>query len=132
MPRTMMAFVMKRVGEVGVVEKPVPRPRAQRCRGEDDGGDDLHVRHAHGRGAIGGRTCLTLGHEAVGVVAKFGSAVKGFREGDRVAVNAVTLCFQRETTSRNLSAFTGAGVFSSAARIHTVADFALWSGLNSP
>jgi threonine dehydrogenase-like Zn-dependent dehydrogenase len=31
-----------------------------------------------------------LGHEGVGVVAQLGSAVKGFREGDRVAVNAIT------------------------------------------
>ena len=51
-------------------------------------------------GAIGERTDLTLGHEAVGVVYKLGNTVKGFREGDRVAVNAITPCFQCENCLR--------------------------------
>ncbi len=51
---------------------------------------DTHTVH----GAIGERKDLTLGHEAVGVVAKLGSNVRGFREGDRVAVNAITPCFR--------------------------------------
>lgn len=100
MGRTMMAFVMRRVGEVGVMEKPVPDPgpndavvkttAAMICT------SDTHTV----AGAIGERTGLTLGHEAVGVVAKLGSAVKGFREGDRVAVNAITPCFQCENCQR--------------------------------
>jgi threonine dehydrogenase-like Zn-dependent dehydrogenase len=90
----MRAFVMQGVGRVAVVEKRVPDP----------GPNDAVVRttaalictsdcHTVG-GAIGDRTNLTLGHEAVGVVAKLGSAVTGFREGDRVAVNAITPCYQ--------------------------------------
>jgi threonine dehydrogenase-like Zn-dependent dehydrogenase len=100
MARTMMAFVMKRVGEVGVAEKPVPDPgpndavvkttTAMICT------SDTHTV----AGAIGERAGLTLGHEAVGVVAKLGSAVKGFREGDRVAVNAITPCFHCENCQR--------------------------------
>jgi isopropanol dehydrogenase (NADP+) len=72
------------------VEKPVPEPgpedavvktmRALVCT------SDVHTLH----GAIGERQNLTLGHEGVGVVARLGSAVKGFKEGDRVAVNAIT------------------------------------------
>jgi threonine dehydrogenase-like Zn-dependent dehydrogenase len=91
---TMRAFVMRRVGEVGVMEKPVPDP----------GPEDAVVKttaalvctsdaHTVG-GAIGERQDITLGHEAVGVVAKLGSAVKGFKEGDRVAVNAITPCWR--------------------------------------
>jgi threonine dehydrogenase-like Zn-dependent dehydrogenase len=96
----MVAFVMKRVGEVGVAEKPVPDPgpndavvkttAAMICT------SDTHTV----AGAIGERTGLTLGHEAVGVVAKLGSAVRGFREGDRVAVNAITPCFHCENCQR--------------------------------
>jgi len=51
-------------------------------------------------GAIGDRKDLTMGHEAVGVVHRLGSAVRGFKEGDRVAVNAITPCFQCENCLR--------------------------------
>src|SRR5579883_1390053 len=78
--KTMRAFVMKRVGQVGVMEKPVPEP----------GPEDAVVKttaalictsdaHTVG-GAIGERDNITLGHEAVGVVYKLGGAVKGFKE----------------------------------------------------
>ena len=94
MPETMRAFVMHGIGRVGTIEKPIPDP------GPDDAivktttalvcTSDTHTVH----GAIGERKDLTLGHEAVGVVAKLGSNVRGFREGDRVAVNAITPCFR--------------------------------------
>ncbi len=69
----MRAFVMKRIGGVGIAEKPPPRP----------GPNDAIVRttralictsdvHTVG-GAIGERTDLTLGHEAVGIVAEVGT-----------------------------------------------------------
>lgn len=90
MARTMRAFVMQKIGAVGFLEKPVPEPgpndavvkttRALVCT------SDVHTL----RGGIGERTNLTLGHEAVGVVAKLGSEVKGLREGDRVLVGAIT------------------------------------------
>ncbi|HMZ98031.1 MAG TPA: alcohol dehydrogenase catalytic domain-containing protein, partial [Nitrospira sp.] len=81
MAQTMKAFVMKKLGSVGMMEKPIP----------DLGPNDAIVKttaalictsdvHTVG-GAIGERTNLTLGHEAVGVIYKLGSAVKGFREG---------------------------------------------------
>lgn len=103
----MKAFVMLRVGEVGMAEKPVPDP----------GPNDAVVKttaalictsdcHTVG-GAIGERTNLTLGHEAVGVVAKLGSEVKGFREGDRVAVNAITPCYRCENCLRGFSSQCG-------------------------
>jgi len=92
--KTMQAFVMKRIGAVGVMEKPVPEP----------GPEDAVVKttaalictsdaHTVG-GAIGERENITLGHEAVGVIYKLGSSVKGFKEGDRVAVNAITPCWR--------------------------------------
>lgn len=100
MPRVMKAFVMKRVGEVGIVEKPIPEPGPNDALVKTTAAlictSDTHTV----AGAIGERKDLTLGHEAVGVVAKLGSEVTGFREGDRVAVNAITPCYQCENCLR--------------------------------
>ncbi|HEY2639690.1 MAG TPA: NAD(P)-dependent alcohol dehydrogenase [Streptosporangiaceae bacterium] len=86
----MKAFVMKEIGRVGFVDKPVPRPgpndavvqttRALICT------SDSHTVS----GGIGPRENLTLGHEAVGVVHEVGSEVRVFRPGDRVVVGAIT------------------------------------------
>jgi threonine dehydrogenase-like Zn-dependent dehydrogenase len=86
----MKAFVMHEIGRVGFMDKPVPSPgpndavirttRALICT------SDSHTVH----GGIGPRQDLTLGHEAVGVVAEVGSEVKVFRPGDRVVVGAIT------------------------------------------
>lgn len=86
----MKAFVMKTIGQVGFMEKPIP----------EAGPNDAIVRttralictsdsHTVG-GAIGPRENLTLGHEAVGVVYAVGSNVKLFKPGDRVVVGAIT------------------------------------------
>lgn len=50
---------------------------------------DVHIR----RGAVPrARPGITLGHEGVGIVERVGSAVKGIRPGDRVAINCETYC----------------------------------------
>lgn len=86
----MKAFVMQSLERVGFMEKPIPQAgpndaiikttRALICT------SDSHTVH----GAIGERTNLTLGHEAVGVVYQVGSNVKIFKPGDRVVVGAIT------------------------------------------
>jgi isopropanol dehydrogenase (NADP+) len=86
----MKAFVMKEIGRVGFMDKPVPRPgpndaiirttRALICT------SDSHTV----AGGIGPRENLTLGHEGVGVVHEVGSEVKVFQPGDRVVVGAIT------------------------------------------
>lgn len=86
----MKAFVMEQIGQVGFMDKPVPRPgpndavvkttRALICTSDS---------HTVG-GGIGPRQNLTLGHEAVGVVHEVGSAVEVFQPGDRVLVGAIT------------------------------------------
>jgi threonine dehydrogenase-like Zn-dependent dehydrogenase len=97
----MRAFVMKSIGEVGFMEKPVPDEpgansaviktiRALVCT------SDTHTVS----GAIGEREDLTLGHEAVGIVDKLGREVEHVREGDRVAVNAITPCYNCENCLR--------------------------------
>jgi threonine dehydrogenase-like Zn-dependent dehydrogenase len=84
------AFVMKEIGRVGFMDKPVPTlgpgdalvrtTRALICT------SDSHTV----QGGIGPREDLTLGHEAVGVVDAVGSEVKDFQPGDRVLVGAIT------------------------------------------
>lgn len=104
MARTMKAFVMRKLGEVGFAEKPIPgdpgpngavirTTRALVCT------SDTHTVD----GAIGERENLTLGHEAVGVVEKLGSAVRGVEVGDRVAVNAITPCYKCDNCLRGFS-----------------------------
>lgn len=97
---TMNTFVMKRIGEVGVARKPIPDPGPTDAIVKTTAAlictSDTHTV----AGAIGERTNITLGHEAVGVVYKLGSAVQGLREGDRVAVNAITPCYQCENCLR--------------------------------
>jgi threonine dehydrogenase-like Zn-dependent dehydrogenase len=101
MTAMMKTFVMKGIGEVGFMEKPAPA---------DPGPNDAIVKTTRAlvctsdthtvKGAIGERRDLTLGHEAVGIVYKLGSAVRGVKEGDRVAVNAITPCYRCENCQR--------------------------------
>ncbi|WP_256639248.1 NAD(P)-dependent alcohol dehydrogenase [Streptomyces murinus] len=86
----MKAFVMKEIGSVGFMDKPIPEP----------GPTDAVVRTTKAlictsdshtvQGGIGPRTNLTLGHEGVGVVHAVGDEVKDFRAGDRVLAGAIT------------------------------------------
>jgi len=86
----MKAFVMREIGRVGFMDKPIPRPgpndaivqttRALICT------SDSHTVS----GGIGPRENLTLGHEAVGIVHDVGSEVKVFEPGARVLVGAIT------------------------------------------
>ena len=100
MGQTMKAFVMKQIGQVGVMVKPLPEPGPNDAIIKTTAAlictSDTHTV----AGAIGERTNLTLGHEAVGMIYKLGSAVHGFKEGDRVVVNAITPCFQCENCLR--------------------------------
>ena len=103
MTASMRTFVMKGLEQVGFIEKPIPEPgpndaivkttRALVCT------SDVHTVN----GAIGDRKNLTLGHEAVGVIHRRGSAVKGFKEGERVAVNAITPCYRCDNCQRGFT-----------------------------
>lgn len=91
---TMKAFIMPEVGKTDIVDKPIPEP----------GPDEVIVKTTHAlictsdlhtvKGAMPVEPGVTLGHESIGVVHAIGSNVTGFTEGQRVAVNAVTPCFQ--------------------------------------
>jgi threonine dehydrogenase-like Zn-dependent dehydrogenase len=81
---------MKEIGAVGFMDKPVPEPGPLDALIRPTKGlvctSDIHTVH----GAIGERTNLTLGHEAVGIVERVGELVQHFKPGDRVAVGAIT------------------------------------------
>jgi threonine dehydrogenase-like Zn-dependent dehydrogenase len=91
---TMRAFVMTEVGKTAVVDKPIPTPGPEEAVVRTTTAlictSDVHTV----RGALPVENGRTLGHESVGVVHALGSAVSGFSEGQRVAVNAVTPCFR--------------------------------------
>jgi threonine dehydrogenase-like Zn-dependent dehydrogenase len=87
----MKAFVMKKIGEVGWIEKPEPtcgpldalvKPIALAPCTSDV--------HTVWEGAVGERTDLTLGHEGVGEVVEVGEFVKDFKPGDKVIIPAIT------------------------------------------
>ena len=86
----MEAFVMRSIGETGIVEKERPEPGPMDAIVRPTVGlictSDCHTVH----GAIGDREDLTLGHEAVGVVEDVGDHVERFEPGDEVAVGAIT------------------------------------------
>jgi threonine dehydrogenase-like Zn-dependent dehydrogenase len=96
----MKAFVMRGVGEVGVLEKPLPsagpRDAVVRTTAALVCSSDVHTV----AGAIGERRNLTLGHEAVGIVEEVGSEVEGLAAGQRVVVGAVTPCWRCENCQR--------------------------------
>jgi threonine dehydrogenase-like Zn-dependent dehydrogenase len=103
MAERMRAFVMRQTGETGLTEKEIPTAgpngavvktrRALVCT------SDVHTV----KGAIGEKTDLTLGHEAVGTIHALGDAVTGFTVGQRVAVNAITPCYECDNCQRGFT-----------------------------
>ena len=97
---TMRAFVMQGLGKVGLVEKRIPEVGPQDALIRTTAAlvctSDVHTVG----GAIGERHNMTLGHEAVGRIEKLGSAVQGFRIGQRVTVGAITPCWRCENCQR--------------------------------
>lgn len=82
---------MKRIGEVGWIEKERPTcgPLDAICRplALSPCTSDIHTVY---EGALGERTDMILGHEAVGEIVEVGSLVKDFKPGDVVLVPAIT------------------------------------------
>lgn len=87
----MKGFAMKKIGEVGWVEKPDPvcGPLDAICRpiALAPCTSDIHTVY---EGAVGDRVDMILGHEAVGQIVEVGYLVKDFKVGDKVLVPAIT------------------------------------------
>ena len=89
MPR-MRAAVFVEPGRIVLDEKPIPDvgplDALVRVTTTTICGTDVHILKGEYPVAKG----LTVGHEPVGVIEKLGSAVKGYREGQRVIAGAIT------------------------------------------
>ncbi len=87
----MKGFAMLKIGEVGWIEKDMPKcgPNDAICKPLAIAvcTSDIHTVYA---GAIGERHNMILGHEATAEVVEVGSGVKDFKPGDRVIVPAIT------------------------------------------
>lgn len=87
----MKGLAMKKIGEIGWIEKEKPY-----CGPQDALVKPLALSpctsdvHTVWEGALGERTDMILGHEGCGVVAEVGELVKDFKVGDRVMVAAIT------------------------------------------
>ncbi len=108
MKKMMKTFVMKEIGVVDIMEKPLPpapgpldaivkTTAAMVCT------SDCHTVN----GAVGPRTNQTLGHEGTGIVQEVGSAVKTVVPGDRVVVNAITPCYHCHSCQRSYTSQCG-------------------------
>jgi alcohol dehydrogenase len=87
---TMKAAVFVEPGRIVLDEKPVPDigplDALIRITTTTICGTDVHIL----KGEYPVRRGLTVGHEPVGVIEKLGSAVQGYREGQRVIAGAIT------------------------------------------
>jgi threonine dehydrogenase-like Zn-dependent dehydrogenase len=88
--KTMRALAFLGVGKVGVIEKPIPEPGPLDAIIQTTASlictSDVHTV----KGVIPIPEERVLGHESVGLVYRVGRDVTRFKEGDRVAVNAIT------------------------------------------
>jgi threonine dehydrogenase-like Zn-dependent dehydrogenase len=90
MPQKMKAALFVEPGRIALDEKPVPDvgplDALVRITTTTICGTDVHILKGEYPVAAG----LTVGHEPVGVIEKLGSAVHGYREGQRVIAGAIT------------------------------------------
>lgn len=89
MPK-MRAAIFVEPGRIVLDEKPIPDPgpldAVLKTTTTTICGTDIHILKGEYPVAKG----LTIGHEPVGVIARLGSAVQGFAEGQRVIAGAIT------------------------------------------
>ncbi len=90
MPAKMKAAVFVEPGRIVLEDKPIPDvgplDALMRITTTTICGTDVHIL----KGEYAVRSGLIIGHEPVGVIEKLGSAVKGYREGQRVVAGAIT------------------------------------------
>jgi isopropanol dehydrogenase (NADP+) len=103
----MKAFAFLEIGKARVIDKPIPEPGPRdaviRTTASLICTSDVHTV----RGVLPIPSGRVLGHESVGVVHEVGSAVSGFKPGDRIAVCAVTPCGRCDNCQRGFSSQCG-------------------------
>lgn len=107
MAETMKMLAFLGVGRVGVIEKPIPEPGPRdaiiRTTASMVCTSDVHTV----KGVIEIPEERGLGHESVGIVHRVGEDVELFKEGDRVAVNAITPCGRCDFCQRGFTSQCG-------------------------
>jgi alcohol dehydrogenase len=95
-PATMRAAVFLEPGRIELQERPVPEigptDALLKVTTTTICGTDVHIL----RGEYTVESGRIVGHEPVGIIAALGSAVTGYRIGERVIVGAITPCGQCE------------------------------------
>lgn len=90
MAQFMKAAVFVQPGRIALDERPIPDigplDALVRITTTTICGTDVHIM----KGEYPVRSGLIIGHEPVGVIEKLGSAVRGYREGQRVIAGAIT------------------------------------------
>ena len=90
MARFMKAAVFVEPGRIALDERPIPEvgplDALLRITTTTICGTDVHIM----KGEYPVRKGLIIGHEPVGVIEKLGSAVRGYKEGQRVIAGAIT------------------------------------------
>ncbi len=108
MAKKIKGLAMLKIGEIGWIEKDAPE-----CGPLDAIVKPLAVApcssdvHTVWEGALGERTDMILGHEAVGEVVEVGSLVKEFKPGDRVIVPAITPDWMSEEAQAGFAMHSG-------------------------
>ncbi|PKM30335.1 MAG: alcohol dehydrogenase [Gammaproteobacteria bacterium HGW-Gammaproteobacteria-11] len=91
---TMKAAVFVEPGRIEIQQRPIPVPgptdAVLRVTTTTICGTDVHIL----KGEYPVKPGLIVGHEPVGVIAKLGNAVTGYKEGQRVIAGAITPCGQ--------------------------------------
>ncbi|TCJ15086.1 NAD(P)-dependent alcohol dehydrogenase [Rubrobacter taiwanensis] len=107
MAETMKMLAFLGIEKVGVIEKPIPEPGPRdaiiRTTSSLVCTSDVHTV----KGVIEIPEERGLGHESVGIVHRVGSDVERFKEGDRVAVNAITPCGRCDYCQRGFTSQCG-------------------------
>jgi len=90
MAKTMKAAVFVEPGRIALDERPIPDvgplDALVRVTTTTICGTDVHIM----KGEYPVKKGLIIGHEPVGIIEKLGSAVRGYREGQRVIAGAIT------------------------------------------
>ena len=109
MPQMMKAAIFVEPGRIVLDDKPVPDvgplDALIRVTTTTICGTDVHIL----KGEYPVERGLTIGHEPVGVIEKLGSAVTGYREGQRVIAGAITPSGHSNATLSGCGAQCGAG-----------------------
>jgi threonine dehydrogenase-like Zn-dependent dehydrogenase len=109
MATKMKAAVFVEPGRIVLDDKPIPEvgplDALLRVTTTTICGTDVHIL----RGEYPVRRGLTVGHEPVGVIEKLGSAVQGYREGQRVIAGAITPSGYSNASLAGCGAQDGAG-----------------------